>query len=74
MATWIEITTSDPHYTYYFGPFLTQNEAEEHKPAYLADLEAEGATGIEVKFLRCQRPEVLTVDHSRSELGGQAQK
>lgn len=74
MATWIEITTSDPHYTYYFGPFLTQREAEEHKPAFIADLEAEGATGIEVKFRQCQRPEILTVDHSHADLEGQEQK
>ncbi len=70
MATWIEITTSDPHCTYYFGPFLTQSEAEEHQPAYIADLEAEGASGIHVNFLRCQRPEELTVDHSCSDLEG----
>lgn len=63
-ATWVEITTQTPACTYYFGPFLTTQEAEEHKPTYVSDLEAEGAQGIQVIIKQCRTPDQLTIEHS----------
>lgn len=65
LATWIQITTTDPPCLYYFGPFLSQQEAQEHHPQFLQDLQEEGAEGIETQILQCSRPEQLTVDRSQ---------
>jgi hypothetical protein len=63
-ATWVEIRTKTPACTYYFGPFLTVQEAEALKPTYVADLEAEGAQGIQVTLKQCHTPDQLTIEHS----------
>jgi hypothetical protein len=60
MAWWVEITTNIPHCTYYFGPFLSADEASTHKPGFLEDLHTEGAQEIHVEIKRC-RPVQLTV-------------
>ena len=57
---WLEITTSQPHCIYYFGPFDTYGEAKAACPGYIEDLASEGSQGIEIALKRCQ-PEVLTV-------------
>lgn len=62
-AWWIEITTDNPNFTYYFGPFLTAKEADHNKYGYLEDLEAEGSKSLSVVIKRC-RPDKLTVDHN----------
>ncbi|MDX2272896.1 MAG: DUF1816 domain-containing protein [Cyanobacteriota bacterium] len=64
LATWIEVTTSKPACTYYFGPFLNEAEAEQHKEGYLADLKAEGAEGIQAVLKQCRKPDCLTVERS----------
>ncbi len=63
---WIEITTSEPACTYYFGPFDAQQEAVQHQAAYVADLEAEGAKGIQVSISQRRRPDQLTVERPPS--------
>ncbi|WP_017720005.1 DUF1816 domain-containing protein [Kamptonema formosum] len=60
LAYWIEIVTETPHCTYYFGPFLTEQEALEAKPGYIEDLQQEGAQCVSVVTKRCQ-PRNLTV-------------
>ncbi|BDT15969.1 hypothetical protein N39L_56920 [Limnospira platensis NIES-39] len=60
LAFWVEIMTEMPRCTYYFGPFLTENEAEEAEPGYIEDIQGEGATGLQVAVKRCQ-PDILTV-------------
>ncbi|WP_330481739.1 DUF1816 domain-containing protein [Tumidithrix elongata] len=60
LAVWVEVATESPRCTYYFGPFLSTQEAEAAKLGYLEDLEAEGATGIAAIVKRCN-PEKLTV-------------
>lgn len=60
LAWWIEVTTTAPHCTYYFGPFATKSEAESHQSGYLEDLGDEGATGITANIKRCQ-PKELTI-------------
>ncbi|MFN4280653.1 DUF1816 domain-containing protein [Thermosynechococcus sp.] len=61
LAWWVKIDTKTPSCTYYFGPFLTQAEAEREKDGYIEDLKAEGAEGLEVSVVRC-RPEEVTID------------
>ncbi|HBE16837.1 MAG TPA: hypothetical protein DDW51_04275, partial [Cyanobacteria bacterium UBA11367] len=46
LAFWVEIVTDNPKCTYYFGPFLSAQEAETAKGGYIEDLENEGAQGI----------------------------
>ena len=59
-AFWVEILTETPNCTYYFGPFISQQQAQASKSGYLEDLEAEGAQGIKVKIKRC-KPNTLTI-------------
>ena len=59
---WVEITTTEPYYTYYFGPFSSASEAEVARPGYIEDLESEGAHFKEVAIKRC-KPSVLTISH-----------
>lgn len=60
-AFWVEIKTEVPKCTYYFGPFLTEQEAHTEKDGYWEDLEAEGAQGIQMMVKRC-RPTELTIE------------
>ncbi|MGQ4650159.1 DUF1816 domain-containing protein [Lyngbya aestuarii] len=66
LAFWVEIITDSPRCTYYFGPFLTEKEANDNKSGYLEDLENEGAQGISIAVKRC-KPENLTIDYSLGE-------
>ena len=59
-ACWVEIVTDNPSCTYYFGPFLTKEEAQKAQGGYVEDLEAEEAQGITVNVKRC-KPDNLTV-------------
>ncbi len=59
-AWWVEIVTKTPRCTYYFGPFLSINEANVAKAGYVEDLEQEGAQGIIINVKRC-KPANLTV-------------
>lgn len=60
LAWWVEVKTESPRCTYYFGPFLTADEAESAKPGYVEDLQQESAQGIEAVTKRC-KPSQLTV-------------
>lgn len=60
LAWWVEIVTSSPECTYYFGPFLTSSEAQNAMPGYIQDLEAENAEGIEAVVRRC-KPQNTTI-------------
>jgi hypothetical protein len=59
-AHWIEVHTEQPQCTYYFGPFMTEQEATGARSGYCEDLEHEGAQGIRAVVKRC-KPKVLTV-------------
>lgn len=61
LAWWVEIFTLHPECTYYFGPFMSAQEAELAGKGYIEDLEGEGAQGISVVIRRCQ-PQELTID------------
>lgn len=68
LACWLEITTDNPRCTYYFGPFLTQAEAEVAQYGYVEDLKEEGAMGISVAIKRF-KPRDLTIFNELEELG-----
>jgi hypothetical protein len=59
-ACWVEIKTEHPACTYYFGPFLTEQEAAIAQKGYLEDLESEAAIGIKIQIKRF-RPDRLTI-------------
>ncbi len=65
-AWWVEIVTKTPRCTYYFGPFLSINEANAAKAGYVEDLEQEGAQGIIVDVKRC-KPANLTISDELGE-------
>ncbi len=58
---WLEITTTRPHCTYYFGPFHESSEAEAAAPGYVQDLHNEGAEGIQINLKRCRNPGEKTI-------------
>ena len=61
-AWWIEILTTQPQCTYYFGPFGSINEANIATPGYVEDLESELAQNIQTYIKRC-KPSTLTISH-----------
>jgi hypothetical protein len=70
-AWWLEIKTSQPSCTYYFGPFDSEAEAETLKGGYIEDLEQEGAQSIRFSLHHCNVPDTLTiVDEADGPLGG----
>ncbi|AFZ07342.1 protein of unknown function DUF1816 [Oscillatoria nigro-viridis PCC 7112] len=68
LAWWVEVKTSAPRCIYYFGPFLTEKEAESAKAGYVEDIENEGAEGVSVSIYRC-KPITLTVAEDLGKLG-----
>ncbi len=59
-AWWVEVVTDNPRCTYYFGPFISSQEAHAAKAGYIEDLEHESANGIKVVVKRC-KPGNLTI-------------
>lgn len=62
LAWWVKIFTANPRCTYYFGPFLTSEEAKVAKAGYIEDLENEGAQGIQVSIEKCKPVELTIYD------------
>jgi Domain of unknown function (DUF1816) len=61
-AWWVEILTTQPQCTYYFGPFANIKEASLATPGYVEDLESESAQNIQTYLKRC-KPSILTIFH-----------
>jgi len=59
-AWWVEVRTTAPPCTYYFGPFADRAAAAAAQEGYREDLELEGARGIETVAKRC-KPHALTL-------------
>ncbi|OKH17758.1 DUF1816 domain-containing protein [[Limnothrix rosea] IAM M-220] len=57
---WLKITTTKPYCIYYFGPFHSQQEANDNIAGYRKDLEAEQAKIVQVKLNQCFPPAQLT--------------
>ncbi|NEQ76677.1 MAG: DUF1816 domain-containing protein [Okeania sp. SIO2C9] len=60
LAWWVKISTANPSCTYYFGPFLTPEEAKSAEAGYIEDLKDESAQGIQV-FIEQSKPVELTI-------------
>ncbi|MEY2984706.1 MAG: hypothetical protein RLZZ568_1323 [Cyanobacteriota bacterium] len=60
LAYWVEITTSHPHCTYYFGPFISRASADDAHLGYVEDLKGEGAQDIQIVIKQC-KPTDLTI-------------
>jgi hypothetical protein len=60
-AWWIEVLTTQPQCTYYFGPFADGKAANMAIQGYIEDLENESAQGIKTQVKRC-KPDRLTID------------
>ena len=60
LAWWIEIVTDKPSCIYYFGPFLSQQEAKLNCPGYIQDLEQEEAVIVSWNIKQYQ-PKELTI-------------
>jgi Domain of unknown function (DUF1816) len=58
---WIEVLTTQPKCTYYFGPFINATEANLAVVGYVEDLEGESAQGIQTIVKRC-KPVELTIE------------
>ncbi len=58
-AWWVEVKTESPKCTYYFGPFLRKQQAQDRQGGYIEDLQGEGAEIVSVAIKRC-KPSVLT--------------
>jgi hypothetical protein len=59
-AWWIEIITTNPSCTYFFGPFDSVDEAKEHQGGFVEDLTQEGATVLSPQIKWC-KPKELTI-------------
>lgn len=66
LAHWVKIVSENPQCTYYFGPFLTSDEAREAQSGYVEDLIGEGARVDKLEIRRC-KPQNLTVYDDSSE-------
>ena len=64
LAWWVEILTFEPKCIYYFGPFVSKDEAQKSRDGYIEDLEAEGAQDIRVEIMRLQPKELTIFDES----------
>lgn len=60
LAFWVEIVTDNPRCTYYFGPFLSEQEARAAQGGYIEDLENEAAKVVSLNIKRC-KPTNLTI-------------
>ncbi len=61
-AWWVEVLTTQPRCTYYFGPFSGAESANRAVSGYVEDLEGEAAQGIKTQIKRCH-PDRLTIEH-----------
>lgn len=66
-AWWVEVITTEPKCTYYFGPFGNAQEANLAVIGYVEDLENEAAQGIQIQVKRC-KPNILTIDEDSANL------
>lgn len=69
LALWVEIVTDNPRCTYYFGPFLSVQEAQTAKSGYIEDLENEGASSISVTLKRCKPTNLTIFDELGEQMG-----
>ncbi|OKH22761.1 hypothetical protein NIES593_11575 [Hydrococcus rivularis NIES-593] len=67
LAYWIEIVTDYPKCTYYFGPFMSYEEARMAQGGYIEDLQQEKAQGIAV-IIKRTKPVTLTIFDEKEDI------
>lgn len=67
LAWWIEVLTDNPSCLYYFGPFVSNQEAKSYLAGYLEDLKQEDAQ-IRAVVIKKYQPKILTVCQGKSSL------
>lgn len=67
LAYWVEIITDRPRCTYYFGPFMSYQEAKMAQGGYIEDLQQENAQGI-VTLVKRVKPANLTVFDEKEDI------
>lgn len=65
---WVEIITNQPFCIYYFGPFVSFQEADAMRPSYVEDLLQEGVGTLQVLVKRCQPSQLTVFDDGEAEL------
>jgi hypothetical protein len=60
-AWWVEVFTTAPKCTYYFGPFADRQQAHLAIAGYVEDLESESAQVIQTQLKQC-KPKRLTIE------------
>jgi hypothetical protein len=60
-AWWVEVFTTQPRCTYYFGPFADRQQANLAIAGYIEDLESESAQVIQTQIKQCH-PQQLTIE------------
>lgn len=68
LAWWVEVVTYNPCCTYYFGPFVSSNEAKFYQAGYIEDLEQEQAQIVTVDIKQGQQKELTICDEELLEL------
>ena len=63
---WVQITTAEPSYVYYFGPFNSEADATQAEPGYVEDLQGEGALQIQTSLQNIAEPKELTIELERT--------
>ena len=69
LAWWVEIVTQNPGCTYYFGPFMSYEEALDAQDGYIEDLQGES---ISVAIKRCKPTELTIFDEMGEMIDSQA--
>ena len=59
-AWWLEITTNQPDFEYFFGPFPQKCDVAIRKSGFIKDLYDEGATNIQSDIRWCRPTEITT--------------
>lgn len=60
---WLKVLTDSPRCEYYFGPFMSEREADQAKGGHMEDLTLEGSELLRVSVLRCLPPSELTIEY-----------
>lgn len=64
LAWWIEVITDSPKCTYYFGPYISADEAKAAQTGFTDDLLQEGARSIRAAIKRCKPAQLTIFDES----------
>lgn len=58
LAWWLKINTMNPSMTYYFGPFISAQEAEIAQPSYINNLEQDG---LQIQTIQIQQRQPASI-------------